>query len=327
MQAWRLDEFGYPWEKCRVRDVNLPDVPEGMARIRTEAVELNFADVLQCQGLYQVKLEPPFTPGMTAGGVLLEDAPPFNAGDRIIGGTMMGCGGYAEESIVRVAGSSRVPDSVSTLDATAMNVTFVTAWWGLELRGQVRADERVLILAAAGGVGSAAVQLAKLRGCYVIAAAGGERKLQACRDMGADEVVDYNDEDLYERVMELTNGKGVNVVYDPVGGNYFDVARRLMARDGRYLLIGFASGEIPTFKVNHALLKNYSLVGVFMGAYHGSDPAFARCYEELYSLLSAGKLKPLIDYTVGFDGLGAALKQLSERKTLGRVMFQPQMEN
>ena len=236
---------------------------------------------------------------------------------------MLGCGGYAEECIVRVAGSSKVPEGVSTLDATAMNITFVTAWWGLELRGQVKSGERVLILAAAGGVGSAAVQLAKIRGCYVIAAARGERKLQACRELGADEVVDYGDDDLYERVMELTDGNGVDVVYDPVGGDYFDIARRLVAREGRYLLIGFASGEIPTFKVNHALVKNYSLVGVFMGGYHGSHPAYQRCFDELYSLLTAGKFKPLIDYTVGFDDLGDALKALSERKTIGRVMFQP----
>ncbi len=323
MRAWPIDELGYPLDKCSVQDVTPPDVPEGMARIKTEAVELNFADVLRCQGLYQEKLDPPFTPGMAAGGLLLEDADPFKAGDRIIGGTMLGCGGYAEECSVRVAGSSKVPEGVSILDATAMNITFVTAWWGLELRGQVKSGERVLIVAAAGGVGSAAVQLAQIRGCYVIAAARGERKLQACRELGADEVVDYGDDDLYERVKELTDGKGVDVVYDPVGGDYFDIARRLVAREGRYLLIGFASVEIPTFKVNHALVRNYSLVGVFMGGYHGSHPAYQRCFDELYSLLTAGKFKPLIDYTVGFDDLGDALKALSERKTVGRVMFQP----
>ncbi len=326
MKAWRLGKLGDPWDRCRVEDRVLPQPGEGVCRIKVEAADLNFADILQCQGSYQAKLEPPFTPGMGAAGTVLEagDGIGFKVGDRIIGPTCEGEGGYAEECLVLADRVTVIPDDLSAAVVAAAHVTYGTAWFGLHLRGQLKSGETVLVLAAAGGVGSAAVELARAHGCWVVAAAGGKGKTDACLALGADEVIDYNSEDLYERVMALTAGRGVDVVYDPVGGEYFDVARRLVAWEGRYLLVGFASGAIPSAPMNHALVKNYSIVGVHMGGYRGrKQQPFDQCYEDLFAMLREDRIHPLVDFTVGFDGLGKALRDLADRKTMGRVMFDP----
>jgi NADPH2:quinone reductase len=329
MKSWRINELGLPWEKCQVEETVLPDIPEGGCRVKVEATDLNFADILQCQGKYQVRIEPPFTPGMSAAGLVTQASKgsKFGPGDRIVGPTFQGSGGYAEEALVLADRSTRVPEGVLVRDAVAMHVTYGTAWFGLHLRGLLQPGETVLVLAAAGGVGAAAVELAKVHGCWVIAAAGSQSKLETCSKLlGADEVIDYNNEDLYQRVMELTDGRGVDVVYDPVGGDYFNVARRLVAWEGRYLVIGFAAGDIPSAPMNHALVKNYSIVGVHMGGYRGRDETyFERCYGELFSLLSAGEIHPLVDDVVGFDGLGGAFLNLYERKTRGRILFDPSL--
>ena len=330
MKSWRINELGLPWEKCQVEEMALPEVPDGACRVQVEATDLNFADILQCEGKYQVKIDPPFTPGMSAAGLVIASAADakYQPGDRIVGPTLLGSGGYAEEALVLADRSTRIPEGVSVPDAVAMHVTYGTAWFGLHLRGQLQTGETVLVLAAAGGVGAAAVELAREHGCWVIAAAGGPGKLEICRDrLRADEVIDYNGEDFYQRVMEMTAGRGVDVVYDPVGGDYFDVARRLVAWEGRYLVIGFAAGDIPRAPMNHALVKNYSIVGVHMGGYRGRDEkSFERCYEELFALLKADRIHPLIDRTVGFESLGNAMLDLYERQTVGRVLFDPRIK-
>ena len=326
MKAWQMPRLGDPWNELVVTDVSLPSPRQGVCRIQVEATDLNFADILQCQGSYQVKLDAPFTPGMNTAGVIVEagDNVPFKLGDRIVGPVQKGYGGYAEEALVFADRATLIGDGVDTQSAAAMHVTYGTAWFGLHLRGQLRAGESVLVLAAAGGVGSAAVELAKVHGCFVIAAAGSSEKTAACLALGADEVVNYDDEDLYERVMSITDGRGVDVVYDPVGGQYFDIAKRLIAWEGRILIIGFASGTIPTAAMNHALVKNYSIVGVHMGGYRGrDDEPFARCYKELHQLFLDKKINPLIDDVVGFDGLPDALMKLANRQSKGRMIFAP----
>ena len=326
MRAWQMTELGDPWEKLTVQEVTLPNVSGKTCRVAVEAADLNFADILQCQGGYQVKLKPPFTPGMTAAGRVLEAGGdvPFKVGDRIIGTCFRGTGGYADECLVVAGGATLIPEGVDCVRAAAIHVTYGTGWFGLHLRGALQPGQTVLVLAGAGGVGSAAIDLAKVHGCQVIAAAGGKKKTDACVQLGADEVVDYNAEDLYRRVMDVTNGRGVDVVYDPVGGDYFDVARRLVAWEGIYLLIGFASGRIPSAPMNHALVKNYSLVGVHMGGYRGRDEApFQRCYQDLYKMLRANRLHPLIDDVIGFDALPNGLLKLANRQTMGRVIFDP----
>ncbi len=325
MRGWQLTELGLPWDVLQSTELQVPQLESGRLHVKVLAADLNFADILQCEGRYQVKLEPPFVPGMYAvGEVLSSTSDQFQPGDRVIGTTVDGCGAFAEEAILLADQASLIPDSADPVKVCAMHVTYGTAWFGLHLRGALQPGETVLVLAAAGGVGSAAVELAKHHGCWVVAAAGGAEKVAACRQLGADEVLDYNSEDLYERVMAMTDGRGVDVVYDPVGGKYFDVARRLVAWEGRLLVIGFASGDIPSAPLNHMLVKNYSVVGVHMGGYWGRDPApFRECYAQLTELLEQGAISPLIDSVVEFDELPAALSRLNSRQTVGRVVMTP----
>lgn len=321
-----MQKLGDPWDELHLATVDLPPPGPGIVQIEVEATELSFADILQCQGIYQVKLTPPFIPGMHAAGtvVAVGDDTEFVPGDRVLGPTLGTSGGYAEVASILAEQAFRLPQSVSYRTAAAMHVTYGTAWFALHHRGKLQPGESVLVLAAAGGVGSAAVQMARAHGCWVLAAAGGEEKGRVCTTLGADVVIDYNSEDLYGTVMDLTDGRGVDVVYDPVGGEYFDVARRLLAWEGRLLIIGFASGTIPSVPVNHILVKNYAVIGVHMGGYQSEDPAaLRRCCEELHQQLLAGTIDPLISEVIGFEALPEALMRLSDRRTTGRIIFDP----
>lgn len=326
MKAWRLHELGLPWDVLRLEDVPSPEPGPGNVLVRVEATDLNFADILQCQGTYQERRDPPFTPGMSAAGEVLAvgEGVALKLGQRVVGASARGWGGYAEEALVKADTVHVLPPDIDARVAAAMHVTHGTAWFALHHRGQLKAGETVLVLAAAGGVGAAAVQLAKAHGCTVFAAAGGPEKVETCRSLGADVVIDYNTADLYQSVMDATSGRGVDVVYDPVGGAYFDIARRLVAFEGRLLVIGFASGAIPTAAMNHVLVKNYSLVGVHMGAYRTHAPqVITDCYEQLWELHRSGTIDPLVSETVTLAELPAGLKRLSERTTTGRVLLVP----
>ena len=328
MRAWRLSELGDPWDVLSLEEVESPSPGVGEARVQVSASDLNFADILQCQGQYQVRLDPPFTPGMSVAGTVVEVGSDceLQVGDRVLGMTASGWGGYAEEALVRGHEMRIVPNDVSLPAAAAMNVIYGTGWTALHRRGQMLPGETVLVLAAAGGVGSAAVQMAKAHGCTVIAAAGGQDKVEVCRSLGADVVVDYNSEDLYEKVMDATSGRGCDLIYDPVGGEFFDIARRLVAWEGRLLVVGFASGDIPTAPANHVLVKNYSVVGVHMGGYKGRmDDILDHCYDELWELVGSGALVPFVSKELHLENLMEGLVDLSSRKTTGRVMLRPDM--
>ena len=326
LKAWRINELGDPWEKLMIEEIESPSPKAGQISIGVEATDLNFADILQCQGRYQVKLTPPFSPGMNAAGTILEvgEDVELQVGQRVVGPTMGGYGGYAAQAVLLAGQCQVLPDSVSSMAASAIHVTYGTAWFALHQRGNLQPGETVLVLAGAGGVGSAAIQLAKAHGCWVTAAAGGVDKIALCKRLGADEVIDYNTEELYDRSMRLTLDRGYDVIYDPVGGDFFDVVRRLVAWEGRLLVIGFASNRIPQAPANHILMKNYSVVGVHMGAYRKQDPApFERCYNELYEMLDKGQIEPWIDSVVDFEELPAALLSLANRETKGRLVFEP----
>ncbi len=328
MRAWRLNELGDPWDVLSLQEVESPSPEAGEARVQVSASDLNFADILQCHGQYQVRLDPPFTPGMSVAGTVVEVGSDceLQVGDRVLGMTASGWGGYAQEALVRGHEMRIVPNDVSLPAAAAMNVIYGTGWTALHRRGQMQPGETVLVLAAAGGVGSAAVQMAKAHGCTVIAAAGGPDKVEVCRSLGADVVVDYNSEDLYDKVMDATSGRGCDLIYDPVGGEFFDTARRLVAWEGRLLVVGFASGDIPTAPANHILVKNYSVVGVHMGGYKGRmDDVLDSCYDELWELVGSGALDPLVSKELPLEGLMEGLVDLSTRKTTGRVMLRPDM--
>ncbi len=326
MRAWRLHELGDPWDVLKLEEVTSPEPGPGMARVSVEACDLNFADILQCQGSYQEPLDPPFTPGMAVAGTVLEIGPDsqLSVGDRVLGLGAEGWGGYAEEALVRSDNMRHVPADVPMPMAAAMHVIYGTGWFALHRRGQIQPGETVLVLAAAGGVGSAAVQMAKLAGCKVIAAAGGAHKVEVCRQLGADVVIDYKADDLYKSVMDATDGRGCEVVYDPVGGEYFDIARRLVAWEGRLLVVGFASGTIPTIPANHVLVKSYSVVGVHMGGYRGRmDDVLDECYSQLWRWAADGTLEPLISSELPLDDLIGGLRALSNRETTGRVLLLP----
>ena len=319
-------KLGDPWKGLTVKELNSPKVDKETVRIRVEATDLNFADILQSQGKYQIKVTPPFTPGLNSLGVVLEAGvnSEFKAGDRIVGPCVAPYGGYAEEAILLSQRCQRVPNELEAIQAMGAHVTHGTSWFALHQRAQLQPGETVLVLAAAGGVGSAAVQMARAHGCWVAAAASGQQKTALCHQLGADLVIDYEIEDLYQKVHEATDGRGVDVVYDPVGGDYFDIARRLVAFEGRLLVVGFASGRIPSAPVNHALVKNYSIVGVHMAAYREKLPHLvSECYEELHKYLLEGTYKAIVTDTIEFDALPIALEQLANRSTTGRIVFTP----
>ncbi len=321
-----MPRLGDPWRELEAVESSTPVPLPRSVRIRVDASELNFADILQCQGTYQVKWTPPFTPGMCAAGTVeaVGEGAGCVAGDRIVGPALEPAGGYAEQCLLSADQSHRIPATVSSRAAMAVHITYATAWFAFHRRARLAAGESVLVLAAAGGVGTAAVQMARAHGCWVIGAVGGSAKAEIATRAGADLVVDYEADDLYRRVMEATDGRGVDVVYDPVGGRHFDTVRRLLAWEGRLLVIGFAGGEIPAAPANHLLVKNYSVVGVHMGGYRDRAPELvARCYADLHSQLAEGTIKPLISEVVGFDALPYALERLGARKTVGRVLFDP----
>lgn len=325
MRAWQMQSLGDPWTQLVDARLDTPPADAGRLVIQVEATDLNFADILQCQGRYQVKYDPPFVPGMNAVGTVVSagEGCEITPGQRVVGPTVGPHGGYAEQAQILEGQCTVLDKQVDAIQAAALHVPYGTAWFGLHLRGALQPGETVLVLAAAGGVGAAAVDLAKVHGCFVIAAASAS-KAEACRQMGADEVVDYDADDFYDRVMAITDGRGADVVYDPVGGRYFQVARRLVAWSGRLLVIGFASGDIPSAALNHALVKNYSIVGVHMGGYRQHDPTpFADCYEALYDMLLGGLIKPLVSRNVDFAQLPQALRDLYERRSTGRMVFQP----
>ena len=326
MRAWRAGQLGDPWEVLEAADLPPPQPGADAVRIRVEATDMNFADILQCRGSYQVKRTPPFTPGMTAAGTVLATAPDghWQTGQRIVGPTVDGAGGFAEQALLLASQCHPIPAGVESVAAMAMHVTYGTAWLALHHRARLQPGETVLVLAAAGGVGSAAVQMAHVHGCWVAAAAGGGDKTGIAMDMGADLAIDYEAEDLYERVMDATDGRGVDVIFDPVGGDTFATARRLLAWEGRLLVVGFASGDIPAAPANHVLVKNYAVVGVHMGGYRQRHPdLLSRCYEDLHQRLLAGEISPLVSEQITFEKIPDALRRLAARRTVGRVVFVP----
>jgi NADPH2:quinone reductase len=326
MKAWELKTLGDPWKTLQIIKTERRELAAGTLRLRVEAADLSFADILQCQGVYQERVEPPFTPGMNAAGTVIEvsnDAD-IEIGQRVVGPTLAPFGSFADEAILPAEHAQPIPDGVTCITAMGAHVTYGTAWFALHQRGLLQPGETVLVLAAAGGVGSAALQTAKVHGCWVIAAAGGSEKTRICTDIGADAVIDYEADNLYESVMNLTDRRGVDVVYDPVGGAFFNTARRLLAWEGRLLVIGFASGQIPSAQVNHALVKNYSIVGVHMGGYRQRYPALVRrCYQELHQQLLSDVIRPFVSEVIGFDALPKFLYRLANRDTTGRIVLDP----
>jgi len=311
--------------ELQVSDIPEPSTPPGALKLKVRAAGCNFFDILMVQGNYQVRPSFPFTPGGEVAGVVSEvgeGVEGFSVGDEVLGSA--GLGGFAEYSIVPASVSHHLPKSMSFEQGAAFPMVYPTSYAGLVFRGELRAGENLLVHAAAGGVGLAAVQIGKALGARVIATAGGADKLEIARSSGADELIDYRTEDFVARVKELTDGKGADVIYDSVGGEVFDKSLKCIAWNGRLIVVGFASGRIPEVKANRILLKNIAVTGVHWGAYLINEPErVPETFEGIFALYREGKIKPLIFNTYPLEDLPSALGELASRKTHGKLIITP----
>jgi len=326
MKAILCRAYG-PAEQLTYEDVPSPEPGDGEVIVAVHAAGANFPDNLVVQGQYQIKRPLPFVPGSELAGTVKTVGPGvsgFEPGDRVIG--VPGWGGFAEEAPVEARKLIPLPDGVAMDAASALVVTYGTTHYALEDRAGLQPGETLLVLGAAGGTGIAAVELGKVMGARVIAAASTDEKLALCREHGADETVNYATEDLRERLRELTGGHGVDVVYDPVGGGYSEPALRAMAWKGRFLVIGFTAGEIPRLPVNLALLKGCSIVGVFYGAFQDREPErFQALMRELLGWLSEGRIGPRITARYRLEETPRALIDLRERRAAGKLVVQTEL--
>lgn len=322
MKAVLCKEFGPP-ESLVVEEVGALEAGPGQVVVSVKAAGLNFPDTLMIQGKYQFQPPMPFSPGGEVAGVVKEIGRGVEGvaqGDRVI--AMTGFGGFAEEVICAPQQLVGIPDGMDFASAAAFIFTYGTSHYALRDRARLQAGESLVVLGAAGGVGLAAVELGKVIGARVIAAASTDQKLAVCRERGADETINYSTEDLKTRIRELTQGNGADVIYDPVGGEYSEAALRAIAWDGRFLVIGFAAGDIPKIPLNLPLLKSASIVGVFWGVFTQREPKRNQeLLDELFAWFREGKVKPLVSKTFPLERAADALNEMLQRKVLGKVVL------
>jgi NADPH2:quinone reductase len=321
VRALLCHQFGPP-ESLVVEEIEAPEPAPGQVLVDVRACSATFPDVLMIQGLYQVKPSFPFSPGGEVTGVVSavgDGVSTVSVGDRVI--APLGYGGMAEQVRVPAAGVVPLPDGVGFEAAAGFLYAYGTSFHALRDRAVIQPGETLLVLGAAGGVGLAAVELGVTMGATVIAAASSEAKLAVCRERGAAMTIDYEREDLKAAVRELTDGRGADVVYDPVGGRFSEPALRSTAWGGRFLVIGFASGEIPKLPLNLPLLKGCAVVGVFWGAFVQHEPERAAANgRELVAMLGDGRLQPHVSTTFPLAEGGQAIRHLADRKAEGRVV-------
>ncbi|MGH9212401.1 MAG: NADPH:quinone oxidoreductase family protein [Acidimicrobiales bacterium] len=319
MRRWELIEEGEPGTSLELVDVPEPEPNPGQVLVEVEAVGLAFPDVLQCRGIYQVPTPPRFTPGGETAGVVAalgEGVEELVVGDQV---AVMG-GGLAEKVVVASGSCFRIPDSVSPEHAAAIPINYGTTWYALHERGFLKAGETMLVTGAAGGAGTAAIQLGKSAGARIIAVAGGPEKVKLAHDLGADVVIDHQQTPDWVDTVREASGGGVDVAYDPVGGDTFRQVRRCMAWEGRLLVIGFVAG-IPDAPVNHVLLKSYDIVGVHWGASVMRDPSSVRRQmDSVLELVGRGDFVPPLYPPFRFEEAALALQALADRKTWGKAV-------
>ncbi len=324
MKAVLCNELGGP-ETLVLGEIEPPKPGPEEVRIRVRAAGINFADTLQIAGKYQSKLAPPFVPGMEVAGEILELGSdvkrPLNIGQRVMA-FMRGGGAFAEEACVHAEWLVPVPDEMDDVTAAGFPTVYGTSNFALKHRGKLKAGETLVVLGAAGGVGLTAVELGKQMGARVIAAAGGQEKCRVTLDHGADFAIDYRTENIRDRVREITDGVGADVVYDAVGGDAFDSAIRAVNWEARMLIIGFASGRIQQVPANLILVKNISVIGVVYGAQTERDPAYGASFvEDAADLFRQGKVKPHIGKVFPLAEAGAAMQGLLSRSYSGKIVL------
>jgi len=327
VKAWVLREFGEP-ESLHFEDIEPEDPRDGSIRIGVRAASINFPDVLMIAGLYQVKPQLPFVPGVEVSGVV-ESAPEgsgFAKGDRVmalVDNTSLTRGGFSQVCDAAPASLTRVPDGMPFDEAAAFTLVFQTGWFGLHRRANLQAGETLLVHAGAGGVGSAAIQLGKAAGATVIATAGSDEKVEVCKRLGADHAINYKSEDFVDAVKSITGGRGADVIYDPVGGDVYDRSTKCIAFEGRIVVVGFTSGRIAQAATNHVLIKNYSVVGLHWGLYTRRAPELiAPAMHTLFGMYAAGEIKPYISKRMPLEEAPAALAMVGGGKSTGKVVLQ-----
>jgi NADPH2:quinone reductase len=327
MKAWQVTQLGEPLDVLAFNEVPDPEAGPGQVLVRVRAAAANFPDLLMCRGLYQVRPELPFTPGVELCGEIVAvgaGVTGFGVGDRVIGGPVQPTGGFGELAVMRADAILPAPDGLDDAEAAAFFITYQTGWFGLHRRAQLKAGETLLVHAAAGGVGSGAVQLGKAAGARVIGVVGGQRKAEAARALGADVVIDRREQDFVEVVKEVTSGRGADVIYDPVGGEAYARSTKCIAFEGRILIIGFASGQIPTATLNHALIKNYSIVGLHWNLYATKEPQSLKdAHTQLSALVADGLIRPLVGDRLPLGGVAGGLARLATGDVVGRLVFVP----
>jgi NADPH2:quinone reductase len=323
MRALLCKEHGLPDRLELVDDWPAPQAEKGQVVIGIRAAGLNFPDVLIIQGKYQFQPEMPFVPGGECAGEVIavgEGVDRYKVGDKVIAMTGHGC--FCEQIAVDQHAVMPMPEGLDFTQAAGVAMTYFTSYHALKQRAKLKEGETLLVLGAAGGVGSTAVELGKMMGAKVIAAASSEEKLALCRELGADETINYSEQDLKGAIKELTGGKGVDVVYDPVGGDYAEPALRGMAWNGRYLVVGFAAGDIPEVPLNLALLKGCSIVGVFWGRFIGEEPTVhLQNIKDLWGLFAEGRLKPAINDVFALEDYAEAYDVMMGRRARGKVIL------
>jgi NADPH2:quinone reductase len=328
MRAAVVTEFG-PILSHKLGSLPDPVPGPGEVLVTIKATAVNFVDSLVVTGKYQFLPERPFAPGKLPAGVVAalgDSVRDFKVSDRVL--AMAEQGGYAERIAVPAAACFKLPDAMSFVDAAAMALVYDTAWFALRERARLQSGESVLVLGATGGVGLAAIQLAKALGATVLAGVANPEKRALALDAGADAIVDLSKENLRdalrEQVFANNNGNGIDIVLDPIGGDAFEAAMRALAWRGRLVVIGFAAGRIPSVKANYLLVKNIEVIGLQISDYRKRTPALmAQCMEEIFALFAAGKLKPAPTVIRPLEDFAGALQDVVDRRVNGRIVLVP----
>jgi len=324
MKALLCREYG-PIDRLKVEEIPSPRAGPEQVVVEVKASSLNFPDALVVQSLYQVKPPLPFSPGMELAGVVKEvgsGVAGLKKGDCVLGSP--GRGGFAQECLVSAAHVWPLPSQMDFETGSAFIITYGTSLHALQDRGHLQPGETLVVLGAAGGIGTSAIEVGKAMGANVIAAASSEEKLALCRKLGAEQTINYEQTDLRQGILDLTGGRGADVIYDPVGGAYTEAALRATAWGGRLLVIGFTSGAIPQVKLNLALLKERSVIGVYWGDWAQQDPdGQLRNVEQLGAWFAQGKIKPVVSERVSLAEVPAAMMRLLQRKVKGKIVVVP----
>ena len=327
MTAWQVASLGEPGDVMTLTELPVPAPGPGQALVEVWSTALNFPDVLLARGQYQERPDLPFTPGVELCGMVVavgQGVERSRIGERVVATPQLPHGALARYAIVAAADLFTAPPGLDDAAASAMHIAYQTGWFGLYRRAALRVGETLLVTAAAGGVGTAAVQLGKAAGARVIGVVGSEAKADVVRSLGADAVIDRSNEDVAAAVKRFTGGRGADVVYDSVGGSVYAAAAKAVAFEGRIVVVGFAGGTVTEVALNHALIKNYSIIGLHWGLYRAKDPKLVRrAHDELVRLVDAGGVRPVVSERLPFEEAAQGLSRLAKGETVGRLTVLP----